>query len=586
MGESVGSFSEDHSELEPMSGTPTDGKILDELARHFSHHRDSDASTRSRSASVANLLQVPRPPLADRRGSMIEDAIKLIKKWDRNPSDADCPEQRSRAVSFSTVSELQTQGHSSSARAYKSPEVRSERAQSSAWTPPGPPQERGSYLLNTLNSTRDSGLGGSFNRSRPVSFLRDNQCDQIAEMEESMEKLTKSIRALDSPCNRVDRSMTPVSNSNSNCAPNVRAMMREEEKRGFDLTSWSTSRPNQNIGHMMSRTSLMGPGISSPIGQTTGLEMLTSMIPALSYMSDRRWQDPIPVNQVRITDPIEMQAKAHRASAAQSEPRCTWSGQLPVKPHKNPIYSPKVFLGGVPFDISDGQLVEAFAGYGSIRVQWPPNRPQVQQENRQQKCGYVYVIFEHDKNVKALLQACTHDYTRSVLRYFFALSSRRSKLKDVQVIPWIIADSNYVKSPAQRLDTQKTVFVGALHGMLTAEGLAAVMHDLFGGVAYVGIDTDKFKYPIGSARVTFNNQRSYMKAVQAEFVDIKAHFNKKIQIDPYIDAALCSTCNLQQGPIFCRDPQCFRYFCRCCWQWVHSAPELDKHKPLMRYRRE
>ena len=221
-----------------------------------------------------------------------------------------------------------------------------------------------------------------------------------------------------------------------------------------------------------------------------------------------------------------------------------------------------------------------------MKVQWPPNRPQVQQENRQQKCGYLYVIFEHDKNVKSLLQACTHDYTRTVLRYFFPLSSRRTKFKEVQVIPWPIVDSNYVKSPAQRLDTQKTVFVGALHGMLTAEGLATVMHDLFGGVAYVGIDTDKHKYPIGSARLTFNNQRSYMKAVQAEFVDIKAHFNKKIQIDPYIDSALCTTCNLQQGPIFCRDPQCFRYFCRACWQWVHSAPELDKHMPLMRYRRE
>lgn len=33
--------------------------------------------------------------------------------------------------------------------------------------------------------------------------------------------------------------------------------------------------------------------------------------------------------------------------------------------------------------------------------------------------------------------------------------------------------------------------------MLNAEGLALVMNDLFGGVVYAGIDTDKYKYPIG-----------------------------------------------------------------------------------------
>lgn len=72
-----------------------------------------------------------------------------------------------------------------------------------------------------------------------------------------------------------------------------------------------------------------------------------------------------------------------------------------------------------------------------------------------------------------------------------------SLLLQVQVIPWVISDSNYVRCPAQRLDPSKTVFVGALHGMLNAEALASIMNDLFGGVMYAGIDTDKHKYPIG-----------------------------------------------------------------------------------------
>lgn len=68
------------------------------------------------------------------------------------------------------------------------------------------------------------------------------------------------------------------------------------------------------------------------------------------------------------------------------------------------------------------------------------------------------------------------------------------------MIPWVISDSNYVRCPAQRLDPSKTVFVGALHGMLNAEALASIMNDLFGGVMYAGIDTDKHKYPIGESR--------------------------------------------------------------------------------------
>lgn len=122
--------------------------------------------------------------------------------------------------------------------------------------------------------------------------------------------------------------------------------------------------------------------------------------------------------------------------------------------------------------------------------------------------------------------------------------------KEVQVIPWMLSDSNYVRSPAQRLDPQKTVFVGALHGMLNAEGLGHIMNDLFGGVLYAGIDTDKFKYPIGSGRVTFNNNRSYMKAVAAAFIEIKTtKFIKKVQVDPYLEDSLCANCGVQQVSI-------------------------------------
>ena len=65
--------------------------------------------------------------------------------------------------------------------------------------------------------------------------------------------------------------------------------------------------------------------------------------------------------------------------------------------------------------------------------------------------------------------------------------------------------------------------------MLTAEGLCKIFDDLFGGAIYAGIDTDKYKYPIGSGRVAFNNKESYLKAVSAAFIEIKvARFSKKV----------------------------------------------------------
>ena len=65
------------------------------------------------------------------------------------------------------------------------------------------------------------------------------------------------------------------------------------------------------------------------------------------------------------------------------------------------------------------------------------------------------------------------------------------------------------------------------------------MNDLFGGVVYAGIDTDRYKYPIGSGRVTFGNQRSFMKAVKAGFVEIKTpKFSKKVRYNSGLATSL------------------------------------------------
>lgn len=273
---------------------------------------------------------------------------------------------------------------------------------------------------------------------------------------------------------------------------------------------------------------------------------------------------------------LDRAARFHKSAASLYDAPCTWSGCLPPRTAKPTGYSSKVFLGGVPWDISEAALVQTFKQFGPIRVEWPGKEKQASQPK-----GYAYIIFESEKSVKSLLQAC-NDNTNTG-NWYFKISSKRMKSKEVQVIPWILNDSNFTKSTSQKLDPGKTVFVGALHGMLNAEGLAKIMNDLFDGVVYAGIDTDKYKYPIGSGRITFNNARSYMRAVTAGFVEIRTtKFTKKVQVDPYLEDSLCSICGVQQGPYFCRELICFRYYCRVCWQWQHNSNELRYHKPLMR----
>lgn len=300
------------------------------------------------------------------------------------------------------------------------------------------------------------------------------------------------------------------------------------------------------------------------------------------------WSSQDVYQRFNNVDKIERAASLHRTAASYSEPQYTWSGQLPSRSYKNPVFSCKVFLGGVPWDVTEQGLIETFGRFGPLRVQWPGR--DVRQQTGQTKAGYVYLIYESERYVKALLQACTQDFGAGPHpeKYYYQLSSRRMRFKEVQVIPWVLADSNYIRiNQSGRPDMHRTVFVGALHGMLTAEGLAKIMNDLFGNVAYVGIDSDKYKYPIGSGRVTFYNLKSYMKAVSAAFIEVKSsQFCKKIQVDPYLEPSGCSTCHVQSGPIFCRD--CLRYFCKTCWNWHHSTETIvgRQHRPLMRKKRE
>ncbi|KAE8617416.1 hypothetical protein XENTR_v10009066 [Xenopus tropicalis] len=127
---------------------------------------------------------------------------------------------------------------------------------------------------------------------------------------------------------------------------------------------------------------------------------------------------------------IEREARLHRQAAAVNEATCTWSGQLPPRNYKNPVYSCKVFLGGVPWDITETGLINTFRVFGALSVEWPGK------DGKHPRCppkGYVYLVFESEKSVRALLQACTQDLLSQdgLSEHYFKMSSRRMRCKEV-----------------------------------------------------------------------------------------------------------------------------------------------------------
>lgn len=303
----------------------------------------------------------------------------------------------------------------------------------------------------------------------------------------------------------------------------------------------------------------------------------------------------------------------------------TWAGRLPPKTYsENSIYSRKVFLGGLPWDVNQQYLVQLLQKYGSVKLEIPgkdQKHPRVSNIGKVQERstpGYVYIIFEHESAVQRMLADCRKEIKNGGEHYYYTifipptnnnngnnhngnyyfnnnLSNKRGKAKEVEVIPWNQEDTSYVPQnktsalPA-KIDAKTTIFVGALHGMLNAHGLAKVMNEVFGEVIHAGLDTDKYKYPIGSGRVTFRNRASYVKAIKSKFVTIKANleihdpspkFEKTIQIDPYLEDAKCFKCN-NRSYYFCRNENCLDYYCENCWKNNHDMIGNGEHLSLSR----
>jgi hypothetical protein len=207
---------------------------------------------------------------------------------------------------------------------------------------------------------------------------------------------------------------------------------------------------------------LLGDKRWNPQGNALqGLGQMSTVLPPpnRSYSVDLSTPSQQPMIQRPLQQRVSVSGPLH-----QPEVICTWSGQLPPKRHKNPTYSPRIFLGGVPWDITEASLVAAFRPFGNLSVDWPGKEGK---HNRHPPKGYVYVTFENEKSVRSLLTMCRFDPSEGG-QWYHHVSSKRMRDKEVQVIPWALSDSNSIRCPSPRLDPTRTVFVGGLHGLINA----------------------------------------------------------------------------------------------------------------------
>ncbi|KAI0988033.1 hypothetical protein GJ496_011662 [Pomphorhynchus laevis] len=271
----------------------------------------------------------------------------------------------------------------------------------------------------------------------------------------------------------------------------------------------------------------------------------------------------------------------------------------------------KIFLGGVSWYTNDNDIVQRFLPYGLCHLELPSRSTSNistttttalasttnQQHQAVASLGFAYLIFENGNCVKKLLSECWRRQIKpevaGSLSQFSLATNRQNTFyidlpsshgsKPVEVIPWALSDNNYFRQGViPPLDPKRTVFIGNLHGTVRAKELALMIEQIFKcSVEYAGIDVDKYKYPIGSGRVTFQRGADYNDAINTAFVDIRtSRFQKRIQIDPYLEDVICPRCKHNDGSYFCRT--CFEYFCMQCWTLIHQNLSETHPKPLAR----
>lgn len=198
------------------------------------------------------------------------------------------------------------------------------------------------------------------------------------------------------------------------------------------------------------------------------------------------------------------------------------------------IVSNKVFVGGISHSMNREIINTFFGKFGVVFVDWPVKS----KSNNRGKAtpvssySYLFLVYSEEQSVIKLMKACT----QSGGDFFVTVPGCRDM---IQIRPWFIENAFYISSKARNariVDIHRTVFVGGLPRIVTAEEIAHMFSE-FGKVLLVTIDIDQdYGYPKGAARVTFDRDSAFNKALEKKYLKFENIDSSKtlIEIKPYV----------------------------------------------------
>ncbi|CCD72821.1 RRM domain-containing protein [Caenorhabditis elegans] len=182
------------------------------------------------------------------------------------------------------------------------------------------------------------------------------------------------------------------------------------------------------------------------------------------------------------------------------------------------------------------KIINKFFGqFGTVFVDWPVK----QKPNSRGKSiaigsySYLFLVYSDEQSVIKLMSAC---HRNSQNDFFVSVPGFRDM---IQIRPWFIYNGFYILEKARHnriIDIHRTVFLGGLPRIVTAEEIAQMFSE-FGVVLLVTIDIDQdYGYPKGAARVTFERDSAFNRALEKKFLKFDNIDSSKtmIEIKPYV----------------------------------------------------
>ncbi len=105
----------------------------------------------------------------------------------------------------------------------------------------------------------------------------------------------------------------------------------------------------------------------------------------------------------------------------------SWCGRLPPKIYAtSSVYSRKVFLGGLPWDVNQSFLVHMLQAFGQVKLEIPGKdlkHPRVSTKTQERNTpGYVYIIYENESSVQRLLAQCRKEMKNGGEHFYFNIT--------------------------------------------------------------------------------------------------------------------------------------------------------------------